>query len=99
MPPKLGDRINDLQTKLQQLKAQQQRIDAKARALASRRTREQDTRRKLLVGATVLALVERDVIDHDDLQAWLDAELTREDDRALFDLPPKATDQPPTNKP
>jgi molecular chaperone GrpE (heat shock protein) len=90
MSPKLGDRINDLETKLKQLKAKQQRIDAQARALAARRTREQETRRKLLVGATVLARVDRDEIDHADLQAWLDAELTREDDRALFELPPKS---------
>ena len=90
MSPKLGDRINDLETKLKQLKAKQQRIDAQARALAARRTREQETRRKLLVGATVLARVDRDEIDHADLQAWLDAELTREEDRALFELPPKS---------
>jgi molecular chaperone GrpE (heat shock protein) len=95
MPAKLGDRINHLETKLQQLKAQQQRVAAQARALASRRTRQQETRRKLLVGATVLALVDRNVIDHDDVQAWLDAELTREDDRALFDLPPRATAEQP----
>jgi hypothetical protein len=44
-----------------------------------------------LVGATVLARVDRDELDHADLQAWLDAELTRDDDRALFDLPPKPT--------
>ena len=94
MPAKLDDRINHLETKLQQLKAQQQRVDAQARALASRRTRQQETRRKLLVGATVLALVDRNVIDHDDVQAWLDAELSREEDRALFDLPLKGPAQP-----
>jgi len=88
--PKLDQRISDLEAKLKQLKAQQQRIDARARALASRRARQDDTRRKILVGATVLARVDRDELDHADLQAWLDAELTRDADRALFGLPPRS---------
>lgn len=91
MSPKLDQRISDLETKLKQLKAKQQRLDARARALASRRTRQDDTRRKILIGATVLARVDRDELDHADLQAWLDAELTRDDDRALFGLPPKSS--------
>ena len=87
--PKLGDRISDLEAKLKALKTKQQRVDARARALASRRAREEDTRRKILIGAAVLARVDRNELDHDDLQAWLDAHLTRDDDRALFELPPK----------
>ena len=90
--PKLGQRISDLEVKLKQLKAQQQRLDARARALQLRRTRKDDTRRKILVGATVLARVDRDELDHADLEAWLDAHLTRDEDRALFDLPPKASE-------
>jgi hypothetical protein len=89
--PKLTDRISELETKLKQLKVRQQRIDARARALVSRRARKDDTRRKILIGATILARVDRDELDHADLQAWLDAHLTRDDDRALFDLPPKPT--------
>jgi hypothetical protein len=87
--PKLTDRISELETKLKQLKVRQQRIDARARALVSRRARKDDTRRKILIGATILARVDRDELDHADLQAWLDAHLTRDDDRALFDLAPK----------
>ena len=90
MAPKLDERISGLEAKLKQLKTRQQRIDARARALASRRARKDDTRRKILIGATVLALVDRDELDHDTLQVWLDAHLTRADDRALFDLPPKS---------
>ena len=92
--PKLTDRISDLETKLKQLKVRQQRIAARARALASRRARKDDTRRKILIGATVLARVDRDELDHADLQAWLDSHLTRDDDRALFDLPPKSPETP-----
>jgi hypothetical protein len=29
-------------------------------------------------------------LDHDTLQAWLDPHLTRPDDRALSDLPPRS---------
>lgn len=87
--PRLTERISGLETKLKQLKVRQQRIDARARTLTSRRARKDDTRRKILIGATVQARVDRDQLDHAELQAWLDAHLTRDDDRALFELPPK----------
>ena len=64
-----------LETKLKQLKVRQQRIDARARALSNRRARKDDTRRKILIGATVLARIDRHELDHDTLQAWLDAHL------------------------
>jgi hypothetical protein len=94
--PKLDERISSLETKLKQLKVRQQRIDARARALASRRARKDNTRRKILIGATVLARIDRHELDHAELQAWLDAHLTRADDRALFDLPPRTTTSAPT---
>jgi hypothetical protein len=87
--PKLDQRISSLELKLKQLKTRQQRIDARARALASRRARQDNTRRKILIGATILARIDRHELDHTELQAWLDAHLTRPDDRALFELPAK----------
>lgn len=87
---KINERIESLETKLKQLKARQQRIDARARALANRRQRKEDTRRKILIGAIVLARVEQGRIPAADLTAWLDEALTRQDDRALFELPPHA---------
>ncbi len=90
MTPKLDERIQSLEAKLKQLKTRQQRIDARARALSNRRARKDDTRRKILIGATVLARIDRHELDHADLEAWLDAHLTRSEDRALFDLPSKA---------
>jgi len=89
MAAKLDERINGLEEKLKQLKTRQARIDARKRALLSRRERKHDTRRKILIGATVLARIDRHELDHADLDAWLDAHLTREDDRALFALPPR----------
>jgi len=87
--PKLTDRISDLETKLKQLKVRQQRVEARARALASSRARKDDTRRKILIGATVLARIDAHQLDHTELHAWLDAHLTRDDDRELFELPPR----------
>jgi hypothetical protein len=56
--PKLNEQISSLETKFKQLKVRKLRIDARARALASRRARKDDTRRKILIGAIVLARVE-----------------------------------------
>ena len=45
-----------------------------------------DTRRKILVGAIVLAKVEQGELDAGLLRGWLDQSLTRKDDRELFGL-------------
>ena len=71
---------------LKQAKAAKQQIEARKRAADSKLKRSQDTRRKILVGATILAKVERGEWPQDKLLAMLDAALTRADDRALFDL-------------
>ncbi|HEV2704151.1 MAG TPA: mobilization protein [Steroidobacteraceae bacterium] len=86
MTPKLDERISSLEEKLKQLKTRQARLDARKRALASRQQRKDDTRRKILVGAVVLAKVEQGVIQESALRGWLDGALTREDDRELFNL-------------
>jgi hypothetical protein len=90
MSPKLDERISSLESKLKELKTRQQRIDARARSLSQRRHRKDDIRRKILIGATMLARVDAHQLDHADLAGWLDAHLTREDDRALFDLLPRS---------
>ena len=84
---KLDERISSLETRLKQLKTRQVRLEARKRALASRRARQDDTRRKILVGAIVLTRVEHGKLPESELRSWLDAALTRPDDRALFDLP------------
>jgi hypothetical protein len=84
---KLVERIDTLQERLAQLKARQARVDARHRTLLSRRDRAADTRRKILVGAIVLARVEQRRISESDLRQWLDEGLIRTDDRALFRLP------------
>jgi hypothetical protein len=84
---KLEERIAGLEEKLKQLKVRQTRAEARRRALESRRARKDDTRRKILVGAIVLTRVEQGLLPESELRAWLEAALTRADDRALFELP------------
>jgi hypothetical protein len=87
--PKLDERIETLKARLEQLKTRQQRIEARKRSLASGRARKDDTRRKILAGAILLAKVEAGDFDSRTLKRWLDKALIRPDDRALFELPPK----------
>jgi hypothetical protein len=86
--PKVIERIGVLEERLKQLKARQQQIDARRRALESRQARKAELRRKILAGAIVLAQVERDAPANAQFRRWLDESLVREDDRALFNLPP-----------
>lgn len=87
--PKLTEQITTLEGRLKQLKAKQQRVEARRRSIEAKRTRKVDTRRKVLVGAIVLARIEQGRFPEAELHAWLDEALTRDDDRALFDLPMK----------
>lgn len=86
-------KIKAQETKLKQLKAQKQQIEMRQRAAAAKINRQQDTRRKVLVGAVILAKVERGEWPKDKLLAMLDSTLTRADDRALFELQPEAPQQ------
>lgn len=83
---KLDERISALETRLKQLKARQQRLQARRHSLEARRIRKEDTRRKVLVGAIVLARVAQGRLPESDFRAWLNEALTREEDRALFGL-------------
>jgi hypothetical protein len=84
--PKLDEQISTLEERLKQLKLRAQRIEARKKAVESKRERKADTRRKILVGAVVLAKVEQGVIEEAALRGWLANALTRADDRALFGL-------------
>ena len=86
---KLEERISAMEQRLKQLKARQQRAEARKRTLLSQKKRQADTRRKILVGAIVLAQVERGEFSERELRELLDRWLERDDDRALFNLPPK----------
>lgn len=83
---KIDETIESLQLKLKQAKALKAKQEALARAAEKKKQRSDDTRRKVLVGAAVLARVQRGEWEQAKLLALLDAELTRADDRALFNL-------------
>jgi hypothetical protein len=44
-----------------------------------------------VAGAVILAKVREGLLPESQFRSWLDEVLTRPDDRALFDLPPKTT--------
>jgi hypothetical protein len=83
----IDKRIAALEAKIKHEKAKARNIKAALRAIESKRRRSEDARRKILVGAAILAKVERGEWPQEKLLALMDAALTRADDRALFDLP------------
>lgn len=84
----IEERIAALEAKLKQEKAKKQKIEARKRAAELQKKRSDDTRRKILVGAVVLAKVEQGKWSKEKLLSILDTALTRSEDRALFDLKP-----------
>lgn len=82
----LNDRIANTEVRLKQLKARQQRIEARRKSVEANRQRKADTRRKILIGAVVLAKIERNEFRQEQLDRMLNEALTRPDDRALFGL-------------
>lgn len=94
MASKIASRIDVLEQRLKELKTQQQRSEARKRAVKARRDRREELRRKILVGAVVLEKVERGEIDKGVLLGWMEGALTREEDRGLFGLPRSADSMP-----
>jgi hypothetical protein len=86
----IESRIEAAKKKLKQLTAQKLQLEARKRTEESKRKRTDDTRRKILIGAAILARVERGEWPQARLLDMLNATLTRPEDRALFDLPAAA---------
>ena len=85
--PGIEDRIADLERRLKQAKALKQQQVARERAAERKQQRSDETRRKILVGAVILAKVEHGEWPKERLREWMDKALTRADDRTLFGLP------------
>mgnify|MGYP004700285199 CR=1 FL=1 len=66
----------------------------RVRAREQQQERKNETRRKVLVGAMILAKVNSSEWPEDRLMAAMDAYLERDHDRALFGLPPRQKDEP-----
>ena len=86
--PGIDDRIADLEKRLKQAKALKQQQVTRERAAEKKRQRSDDTRRKILVGAVILAKVDHGEWPKERLRELMDKALTRADDRALFGLLP-----------
>jgi hypothetical protein len=71
---------------LKQAKALKQQQVTRERAAEKKRQRSDDTRRKILVGAVILAKVDHGEWPKERLREWMDKALTRADDRALFGM-------------
>lgn len=83
---KLEATIEAQQKKLAQLKARKQKMDALHKARLSGQARRQDTRRKVLAGAMLLELMNKDPELQKQMLGKLSGFLTRPEDRALFGL-------------
>lgn len=73
--------------RIESARAQKAQIEAKLAALEARQKsdeRKRDTRRKIVVGAAVLAHAERDATFRDALKAALRAAVTRDIDKAAI---------------
>jgi len=79
-------RIASLEERLRQLKIYQQRAEARRRHVEGKRERRADLRRKILVGAVVLGLVEQGKLAERDLRAWLDQAIESKDERTQLHL-------------
>jgi hypothetical protein len=86
-PEQVRARITALDERVARLRAEKERLLARAKQAE----RKRNTRRKILVGGAVLAAIEHEGVpvlrSSNELLRWLDARLTRDHDRAAFDLP------------
>ena len=85
----ISGQIDALEQRLKQLKAKQQQSEARRRSIESRRAKRDELRRKILVGGVVLAKVEQGGFQRATLDEWLDAALTRAEDRKVVGLAPR----------
>lgn len=87
---RIDNKIIEAETKLKQLKAQRSAVEARKTQALARSQRASDTRRKILIGAWVLGQMDKDPAFALKITSALGRYLEREDDRALFGLPPNA---------
>jgi hypothetical protein len=85
----LDQRIEAARKKAEQIKAQLANLEARKRMLESKTKRQDDTRRKILLGSLFLQEMEQDEITRQDVMRRLNRFLTREHDRRLFSLADK----------
>lgn len=83
---KVRVRLQAIEDRLARLRAERDRLAARA----SKTTRRQETRRKIVIGGTVLAALEHEGVPamrtKTELLKWLESRLTRPHDRNVFEL-------------
>jgi hypothetical protein len=83
---KVQARLTSIDERLARLRAERDRLIARA----SQAERRRDTRRKIVLGGSVLAAIEHEGVPalrtRAELLRWLDLQLQRPHDRAVFDL-------------
>ena len=84
---KVHARMQSLDDRLARLRMEKNRLQARA----THAERKRDTRRKILIGGAVLAAIDHEGVPgmtaNSQLLKWLDDQLSRSHDRAVFDLP------------
>ena len=78
----MNKRLESLLRKREELNAQIQKIKSKEAV----QKRKEDTRRKILLGALLMEMMENSELDKNKIKKRLDSFLTRDIDRKLFDL-------------
>ena len=86
MATKIEEKVKAAEERLKKLKAKHARAKARERTAQSRTARREETRRKFLVGAVVLARVEKGLLEESALRGWMDVALEHAEDRELFGL-------------
>jgi large subunit ribosomal protein L7/L12 len=77
----MNKRLENLLKKREQLNAQIQKIKSKEAV----QKRKEDTRRKILLGALLMEMMEKGELDKNKIKKRLDSFLTRDIDRKLFE--------------
>ncbi len=85
----MSKKLEKLLEKREQLNAEIQ----KARASETAQKRKEDTRRKILLGALMIEMMDRGELDDGVIMKRLEGFLTRDIDRKLFDFPVKGDDK------
>lgn len=88
---KIEETIAALENQLKQVKALKQKIEARKKTLASKKTRAAETKKKILIGALMLDKMDQQEETRISILAELDQFLTRKSDRAIFGLPNNPT--------
>jgi hypothetical protein len=83
---RVRDRVRLIDERLARLRADKDRLIARA----SQTERRRETRRKIIIGGTILAAVDHEGVPairtRAELLRWLESQLTRPHDRVAFDL-------------